>query len=339
MGRNKFGVSDSKRYSARHVKTVLQEIGVRIASETSHDFLCYCPVHDNRNTPSMSVSKTKDGYLCFNADCGASGNLADLVSRVTGRNYFEASRLLLSHQPNEQDNFQEDLQIVLTPEPEFPEFSQEVLDRMYLDIKAPGNDGAKYLHGRGFTDDTIDYFKVGYSKKKDMVAVPMHSPAGKPVGVVGRSIAGKTFKNSVGLPTSKTFFNLHRARRIGPACIITEASFDAMAIKQAGFPNVVANLSSKVSDVKLKLLDRHFDKIIIFADNRDIDAAGRAMGNIIAQHFLNRKEILWAMYNWEEVYPDNLKDPSAILENLGEEAVAECVHNAISHFEYASSMV
>jgi DNA primase len=287
----------------------------------------------------MSVSKTKDGYICFNAACGASGTLLDLVGKVTGRNAFEATRFILNHSPSEQDNFEEDLTIVLSDTPEFTEFSQETLDRMHKDILVPGNPGMVYMNGRGFTDDTVEKFKIGYSAKRNMVAVPVHSANGIPVGVVGRSITGKAFKNSVGLPTSKVFFNLHRAKRIGSTVIVVESSFDAMSVYQSGFPNVVACLGTAMSDEKYNLLARYFDRIILFVDNRDYDVAGKAYIEKMIKRLGRHKEILLAQYSWKQTYPGDLKDATDILESHGEEAVAQCINNAISHFEYAGSMV
>jgi DNA primase len=339
MGRTFSGQSSAPKYSESHVKGILKEIGVRVSAETFHDFLCFCPLHNNRHTPSLSVSKTKDGYLCFNADCGASGTLIDLVSKVTGRNYFEAARFVLLHQPTVQDDFEEELASLLSDEPEFREFSSEVLGNLSMGMESADSPGRGYMHGRGFTDDTIDYFKVGYSKKKNMVAVPVHSPDGVPIGLVGRSISSKAFKNSVKLPTSKTFFNIHRAKRTSSTAILVESSFDAMALYQAGFPNAIGNLGTHMSPYKLALLDRYFDRIIIFTDNRDYDEAGKKLGDIVADKFIKTKDVLWANYRYGETYPGDLKDATDILKKHGAEALAECVHNAIPHYEYASSMV
>jgi DNA primase len=157
--------------------------------------------------------------------------------------------------------------------------------------------------------------------------------------VVGRSITGKAFKNSVGLPTSKVFFNLHRAKRIGATVIVVESSFDALAVYQSGFPNVVAGLGTAMSDEKYNLLARYFDRIILFVDNRDYDEAGQAYIEKMIKRLGRHKEILLAQYNWEQTYPGDLKDATDILKGYGEDAVAQCINNSISHFEYASTMV
>jgi DNA primase len=327
----------SKKYSESHVRSILRACDIKIVSDTSHDFLCFCPIHNNRNTPSLSVSKTKDSFLCFNADCGVSGTLVELVQKTTGRTYFEAARFVLNNQPSVEDEFQEDLEQLLSSADEFREFSPEVLKRLQSGMYGK-NPGREYLSGRGFSDETIEYFQVGYSPRKNMVAVPVHSPTGIPVGVVGRSINDKRFKNSVGLPTSRTFFNLHRAKRFSSTVVITEASFDAMAVHQSGFTNSVGNLGGHFSPEKAYLIDRHFDSIVLFLDNPKIDESGKMLAEKIANMFARRKEVLWAN-DGDGWYTGGLKDASAILEQHGEAAVARCIANAIPHWQYVSSVV
>ena len=332
------GFTTSARYSENHVRGLLRSLGLAIEGDTYNDFLILCPFHNNRNTPSLSVSKTKDGFLCFNADCAESGTIVDLVAKVSNRNYFEALRFVLMSEPTEQEDFEQDLISVLDDAPEYTEFSQDTLDNLFKEMCVPGNAGREYLQGRGFTDETIDYFNVGYSKKKNMVAVPMHSPTGIPVGVVGRTAGQeKVFKNSVGLPTSRLFFNLHRAKRASPTAILTESCFDTMAVHQAGFPNAIGNLGGHLGPVKYALLDKFFDKVIIFTDNRDIDDAGLAIGMKVAERLGRKKDILWARSgSGEQSYPKGLKDASSILEELGPDDVRDCILNAIPHYELMS---
>jgi DNA primase len=320
---------DAKKYSESHVRSILRAINIRIATETGNDFLCFCPIHGNKHTPSMSVSKTKDGYLCFNSDCGASGTLVDLVAQVSGRNYFEALRFVLQHEPTEQEDFEDELGALLSDIQEYEEFAPEKLAMLYSNMCEPENAGREYMHGRGFTDDTIDYFRVGYSKKQNMVAVPAHSPDGIPIGVIGRGVGSKVFKNSVGMHTSKMWFNLHRAKRVSSTAIITEASFDAIKIHQAGFPNAIAGLGSHLSEVKMQLLDKYFDRFIIMTDNRDFDTAGLAMGVKIAERFISTKDVLWAQYSWVETYPRGVKDAT----DMTDEEIVTTISNAVPHYE------
>jgi DNA primase len=172
----------------------------------------------------------------------------------------------------------------------------------------------------------MKYFQLGYSPAMEMVITPVHSPDEIPIGIVGRSIVGKTFKNSTNLPKSKTLFNVHRAKKIGSQVIIVESNFDAIRIHQAGFPNVVATLGGFLSTEQHAILNRYFNRIIIMTD---ADKAGRDLGYSISSKLRN-KDILWASYSYGKIYQHNAKDAG----DLTDEEIIMCVKNAVSDIEY-----
>jgi len=155
--------------------------------------------------------------------------------------------------------------------PDFVEFPQQTLDDLYNNLGANSH-AQEYFRHRGINDESMHHFKLGYSSNMGMVIVPVHSPDGIPVGLVGRSISEKKFKNSTNLPRSKTMFNIHRAKKIGNQVVIVESTFDAIRVHQAGFPNVVATLGGHISHDNLNLLNRYFTRIILMTD---ADQAGR----------------------------------------------------------------
>ena len=310
-------------YSPSHMRAIVRQLGLHVVSETSHDFLCLCPFHGNRHTPSFSVSHQKGLYLCFNPSCGASGTIVELVKNMTHRNEFEALRFIISAQKESVAHFEDELAEILDDKPEFEEFSQETLDRLHQEMT---DDGRVYLNGRGINDESIDHFKLGYSQNQRMVIVPVHSPDGIPVGLVGRSIEGKSFKNSTGLPRNKTMFNIHRARRASSTAIIVESSFDAIRVHQSGYPNVIATLGGSMSKINLNNINRNFNKVIIMTD---ADVAGRELGKTIASSLKN-KEILWAHYSNDMLYPHDAKDVG----DMTEEEIRTCIENALADYEY-----
>ncbi len=180
-----------------------------------------------------------------------------------------------------------------------------------------------------------------------MVSIPVHDIDGRPVGLVGRSTKGKTFKNSTGLPISRTMFNIHRAKRAGEQVIFVESSIDAMLIHQAGYPCVVASLGGTFSPVHVELVRKHFTSIIIMTDFDNPSKytytscrkckpktcmghnPGRALGEKIAAA-LPEKRIKWAMYDLGEVYPSGCKDPG----DLTQEQLKRCIDGAVTNFEY-----
>ncbi len=58
-----------------------------------------------------------------------------------------------------------------------------------------------------------------------MVTIPVQSPDGITIGFVARTIEGKEFKNTPGLPKSKILFNLHRVKQ-SKRVYVVESSFD-----------------------------------------------------------------------------------------------------------------
>jgi len=312
--------------------------------------VCLCPFHGNKYTPSFSVSKSSGAYICFNSSCGVSGGLTDLVVVLTKRDEFAARRLIRTQEKDISTSYSDRLKAAVSSAPqEFTEFPQGTLDRLHQEYLS-SSIAQDYMTGRGFEQETMEKFGIGYSAKTDMVTVPMHDSKARPIGLIGRSIQDKKFKNSPGLPTSKTLFNFHRAKKTGDTAIIVEASFDAMRIDQSGYPNVVGCLGGNFSSYHAEQLDRTFNTLIIMTDfdKKRIDAncrrcakegkklctghnAGRDLGMYIA-NTLSRKRILWASYEDRMVYADGAKDPG----DMTDDQIRQCLKNAVSNFEYRS---
>jgi DNA primase len=316
----------SDAYSKVDLRSILRSCNIEIVSETGTDFLCLCPFHHNTDSPAFAASYSKGLFVCYNQNCNSSGTILDLVKVLTNRNDYEALRFISSNKQSEAEAFEDGLKDLLDEKPEFVEFPQETLDNLRHGL-ATNEDAVKYLNSRKIELSAMAHFLMGYSEKMGMVTVPLHSPDGLPVGIIGRSIKDKKFKNSVNLPRNKTMFNLHRAKREGGTIIVCESAFDVIRLWQAGFPNAVGTLGGSISDVNIQNLNKYASTIIIMTDN---DQAGRALGSTIANKLRN-KNILWAKYDHEIIYPHHAKDVG----DLTDEEIKICVKNAIPHFEYA----
>jgi DNA primase len=317
----------SDAYSKADLRSILQSCGIEIISETGTDFLCLCPFHHNTDSPAFAVSYSKGLYICYNQNCDSSGTVLDLVKTLTNRNDFEAMRFISANKLSAAELLEQELKELLDDKPEFVEFSQATLDKLNLALTA-SQEAKEYFLSRKIGPEAGKHFGLGYSENQKMVTVPLHSPDGIPVGIIGRSIQGKNFKNSPNLPRNKTMFNLHRAKREGGTIIVVESSFDAIRLWQAGFPNAVATLGGSISDTNIQHLNKYASTIILMTDN---DSAGRALGNTIANKLKN-KNILWAKYDHNCIYPHMAKDVG----DLTDEEIKTCIKNAIPHFEYAN---
>ena len=312
-------------YTKADLRSILRSCNIEIVSQTGTDFLCLCPFHHNTDSPAFAASYSKGLYVCYNQNCNSSGTILDLVIKLTNRTSFEAMRFIASNKMSEAEMLEEELKDLLDDKPEFDEFPSSTLKSLHEGIT---EEARKYYATRHINNDAINHFNLGYSQKQGMVTVPLHSPDGIAVGVIGRSIQGKSFKNSPNLPRNKTMFNLHRAKREGGTIIVVESSFDAIRLWQAGFPNAVATLGGSISDTNINHLNKYSSTIIIMTDN---DKAGISLGETIANKLKN-KNVLWARYDSLNTYPHNAKDVG----DLTDEEIKQCIKNAIPHFEYAN---
>lgn len=253
-------------YTEEQVYRVLEEIGLDVESEAGDDVLVFCPYHDNHRTPAGEVSKYKGTFYCFS--CGASATLDRLVMKVSGRTYYEAIRLIKSKEI--KTNISDDIDTTLLRKPEFVPFDEVLVAR--LNQSAVASHRAMNYFSYRHIDRSVKKFSLGFSEKQDMVTVPVHSPDGLLLGFVGRGIEVKSFKNSPGLPKSKTLFNLHRVKS-APYVFVVESSFDAIRLDQQGIP-AVATLGAGVSVRQCKLLDQYFNMVYCVPDQ---DTAGREM--------------------------------------------------------------
>lgn len=315
--------------------------------------MCYCPFHGNTDSPAFAVDKYKGLWTCFNPSCMNSGTLPDLLKRLKGLNPFQTLRVINKNKAHESVDLHAAVTAAMEPQEEFKAFPTEPLAAAVTSFK--GSIAEEYMHSRGFTDETLEYFGVGYSVKQNMVIVPMHDPKGNPIGLIGRtpSHTNKRFKNSTNLPKSKTCWNYHRAKRTGDTVIVCEASYDAMRIHQAGYPNVVALLGGHVTPYHIEQLGRTFSTIILMTDfdkkqyrpncrqckNVTFKPGevkckghrpGRDLGRSIADA-LSHKKVLWAAYDDKVVFPHDAKDAS----DMTDEEIRQCLRNAVSHVEYS----
>lgn len=248
-------------YTEYQVKSVLNAIGVDVASETTDDFLIFCPYHNNSRTPACEVHKEKGLFVCFS--CQERGELIDLVAHMQNTNFFEAIRLIDSFATS-TDDF--NLDNILQDEEEF-EFDQDLIKRLNDECITSTN-AIEYFKYRGITLQSIKDFSLGYSDKMNMVTVPIKLVNGKWGGFVGRlaSKDEKRFKNSNNLPRGKTLFNLDKVTHSSEVFVV-DASFDAIRIHQCGFP-VVATLGG-LTRAQAEILNRYFSVVHIIADNKN----------------------------------------------------------------------
>jgi len=278
-------------YTKEQIKRVVTGSGITIESEVDSDYIIFCPFHNNNRTPAGEIDKNNGTFFCFS--CHHIADLVEFVMHTSGRTYFESVRFIKSKE-TEQD-LERDINQKLVVKPEFTPFDELILKRLNNTLLS--SDRAKdYFKYRKIEISSWSKFSLGYSEKQDMVTVPVHSPDGMPVGFVGRSIEGKEFKNTPGLPKAKTLFNLNRVKTADKVYVV-ESSFDAIRLDQVGLP-AVATLGSNVSNIQIELLQKYFNNIIVIADN---DEAGGNMKDKIIEKLGSRVSVIQLNKQYKDI--------------------------------------
>ncbi|WMJ75103.1 DNA primase [Cytophagaceae bacterium ABcell3] len=124
-----------------------------------------CPFH-NEKTPSFTVTPSKGIYKCFG--CGKAGDAFNFLMDIEGINYLEAVKWLAgkygieikeeeeSPEVLEQRNEKESLFIILN-------YAKDYYHDLLLNNEDGKAIGLSYFRERGFSDQTIKKFDLGYS--------------------------------------------------------------------------------------------------------------------------------------------------------------------------------
>ena len=282
--------SHSNTYTAEQIKRILAGSGIDVQSEVDTDYIIFCPFHPNHRTPAGEIDKVTGMFFCFS--CHYVTDLVEFVMTQTGRSYFESARFIKSK--GTESSIESEINQKLVVKQDYVPYDEILVKR--LNTAALDSQRAmSYYLGRKITEDSVRKFSLGFSDKRDMVTIPVHSPSGILVGFVGRSVEGKDFQNTPKLPKGKVLFNLHRIKA-SKTVYVVESSFDAIRLDQCGFA-AVATLGSNVSNFQIDLLKKYFNDIIVVADN---DEAGGNMVSKLQEKLASRVSVI----NLEKQYKD-----------------------------------
>jgi DNA primase len=132
------------------------------------NYLGLCPFH-NEKSPSFTVSPAKEIYKCFG--CGRSGNSISFLMEHEKYSYVEALRWLAnkynveieeteaSPEVKAKQQAAESLHIINA-------FAQKFFDEKLFHTEQGKDIALSYLKHRGFREDTIKKFQIGYSPEE-----------------------------------------------------------------------------------------------------------------------------------------------------------------------------
>jgi DNA primase len=132
------------------------------------NYLGLCPFH-NEKTPSFTVSPAKELYKCFG--CGKAGNTISFIMEHEKYSYVDALKWLANRYGIEiEETFQNDeqRQQMLVADSLFivNTFAQQFFSTQLLETEEGQDIGLSYLKERGFREDIIKKFQLGYSPEQ-----------------------------------------------------------------------------------------------------------------------------------------------------------------------------
>lgn len=132
------------------------------------NYLGLCPFH-NEKTPSFTVSPSKELYKCFG--CGKAGNTVSFIMEHEKYSYVDALKWLANKYGIEiEETFQNDEQRQQMQVADslyiVNAFAQQFFSTQLFDTEEGQDVGLSYLKERGFREDIIRKFQLGYSPEQ-----------------------------------------------------------------------------------------------------------------------------------------------------------------------------
>ena len=228
-----------------------------VQTMSGDEWTTLCVFHDDHNA-SMRFNVTKGVFFCHS--CGAKGSIRKLEEKFG-----------VSHRSPgvSMDVLYRTIDDLTRPAPCEARMDEAQLSRYQLP--------SKHWEDRGFTDDTVSKFQLGYDVIRDAMTIPMRTINGELIGVCRRYIDPdmiNRYRYPKGFHKSENLFGswlVHEMVDV-PVVSLTEGAIDAMSVWQTGNPALAIYGSSLSSAQILQLREMGVRKINLFFDN---DRAGR----------------------------------------------------------------
>lgn len=330
-----------------------------------------CPFH-NEKTPSFTVSPTKGIYKCFG--CGRAGNVTKFLMDHEQLSYPESLRQLAARYNIEIEETQATEEEILAKDKKesffiINSFAVKYFSNVLMDKEIGRNIGLPYFKERGFRQETIDKFQLGfadsipnafyeYAKKsgytkehlkelgliserpervydffRERVMFPIQNLSGKVIG-----FAGRTLKSDKKIPK---YINSPETLIYNKSKVLYGAYFARNSIRQKdvcyiveGYTDVItlhqAGIENTVASSGTSLTEDQIRLIKRFTPNITMLFDGDAAGLNAASKGLEK--ILEAGMNVKVVVLPEGHDPDSYLKGIGSSGFEQYIKEKAKDF-------
>jgi DNA primase len=227
-----------------------------------------CPLH-GENSPSFFVSKEKQRFYCHG--CKQGGDVIEFVRLINNTDAYTALEILaeeagVSLNAEDRANYQR--------RKESQKKQSTLVDAAFQKIK----EASEYVASRGFTQETVNKFRLGYGKKHHSLIIPLIDHRGMDIGYCERFIGEppEGFRGKYKLPSEQEnelfikrrfLFNEHNARRElknDHRLFVFEGQLDAISSDQVGLRASIACMQSSLTNEQAeRVVDMAEDNTVI----------------------------------------------------------------------------
>ena len=320
-----------------------------------------CPFH-NEKTPSFSVNEEKGFYHCFG--CNEHGDIISFTMKHNNMDFKAAITELANMAGLKMPDYKpRDPNVVKREDALFDicaRAAQTYAEKLFT---PDGAHALEYVRRRGFTDEEIKKYCIGYAPKNNIIAnkfaeskflipsglcrrgdygmydffrdklmFPIFNAHGKIVAFSGRSLDGSEPKYINTTDTDifhkrQTVFGFNFAREAihrANRTIVVEGQIDAIKMQVNGFGETVAPLGTALTEDHIALLCKSNRNITFCFDG---DGAGQKAAaracNIVMPFIRDTSDVRFA-------FVSGGKDPDEILKTAGVDAMRKIIDDAMS---------
>ena len=320
-----------------------------------------CPFH-NEKTPSFSVNEEKGFYHCFG--CGEHGDIISFTMKHNNLDFKAAITELANMAGLKMPDYKPRDPNVVRREDALFDICERAAQTYAEKLFTPdGAHALDYVRRRGFSDDMIKKYRIGYAPKNNIIAnkfaeskflipsglcrrgdygmydffrdklmFPIFNAHGKIVAFSGRSLDGSEPKYINTTDTDifhkrQTVFGLNFARDAihrANRSIVVEGQIDAIKMQVNGFPETVAPLGTALTEDHIALLCKSNRNIIFCFDGDGAGLKAAARAcNIVLPFIRDTSDVRFA-------FVSGGKDPDEILKTSGADAMRKIIDEAVA---------
>jgi DNA primase len=147
-----------------------------------------------------------------------------------------------------------------------------------------GYETYQYFYDRGFDDDIVEWFQIGYDTVHRTVTIPVFWEDYTLAGVIGRYINPRSKAERYHVyddfKRGSLLFPIDKVDHDGEI-ILVEGQFDCMRLYQWDYRNALASMTSTLTPPQIDYLNKNAESVVLMYDN---DAKGQsAQEKIISQ--------------------------------------------------------